>query len=436
MSAVNIKKEAVKGENIRKHVQNSLIAMERDSRYSNLEVDSALKKHQFSKEDKALFTRLVYGVTERRITLDYIIAQFSNTKELDIDVRTALRMGLYQLLWMDRIPDHAAVSESVDLVSKGKSGFVNAVLRAFLRANKQYELPSPKDHYKYLSVKYSIPEDLCRIFHSSSGESDIEALLEALNREPKICLRVNTLKTTVREAAEMAGGEISKIAPHIVRVYSLTESVKKGIDDGLWFIQDEASRITSASLGAKSGDTVIDTCACPGGKSFSVALDMNNEGRVHSFDLHRNKLSLIDSGAGRLGINIIETDEVDARKPKEELIGKADKVLCDAPCSGLGVIAKKPDIRYKKLSDIERLPEIQYGILSGAAAYVKCGGTLVYSTCTLNKAENEDVVKRFLENNDSFVLDKSEYIPSGYRTFYPSTDGCDGFFAAIMKKVR
>ena len=405
----------------------SLIALERDGRYSNLEVDARLKRSSLSDADRALYTRLVYGVTERRITLDYIISQLSSTalESLDDDVRTALRLGVYQLRFMDKIPEHAAVSETVDLVGKQRKGYVNAVLRSYIRAGKPLSLPSSDDRTKYLSVKYSVPEPLVGHFRTSYGDSEAEPLLDALNREPKIGLRVNTLKITTDEAERLTGGIRSSFADGILLVDSLDETAKDGIGSGLWFVQDEASRAATMLLGAKPGETVVDTCACPGGKSFSAAVDMKNDGKVFSFDLHKNKLSLIEKGASALGITIISTEERDARQPKAELVGRADRVLCDAPCSGLGVIAKKPDIRYKNLDGCAKLPEIQYGVLCGASEYVKNGGTLVYSTCTLNPAENENVVSRFIENHAGFEL-------GSMKTFFPHKDGCDGFFAAKM----
>jgi 16S rRNA (cytosine967-C5)-methyltransferase len=415
----------------------SLISLEKNGRYSNLEIDSALKNTDLAQADRALYTRLVYGVTERRITLDYIISQYSRIAidELDADVKTALRLGIYQLLFMDRIPAHAAVSESANLVPRSKAGYVNAVLRTLQRAGLSYDLPKEDDRIHYLSVKYSVPEDLVRVFDETCGD-ECEALLEALNREPKIGIRVNTLKTSVEEAVQLTDGTASKIARDVIKVDGLSENVKRGINEGLWFVQDEASYITALSVGAIPGEYVIDTCACPGGKSFSLAINMQNKGEIHSFDLHKNKLSLIRSGADRLGISIITTKEVDGRAPLEELFGTADRVLCDAPCSGLGVIAKKPDIRYKKIADIERLPEIQYAILTGASKYVKDGGVLVYSTCTINKRENEDVVLRFLADNPAFRLTEDESLGGGMKTFLPHKDGCDGFFAAKMIKTN
>ncbi len=414
----------------------SLVACEKDGKFANLEVNSTLAAGSFSEADSGLYTRLVYGVLERKITLDYIIDGISDRPcaDLDPDVRTALRLGLYQMLYMDRIPDHAAVSESVELVSRNKRGFVNAILRAFLRGGKSVSLPTEGDSAYLLSVKHSFPAELCRLYMDCYGEECAEGILASSNREPPIALRVNTLRSHAVACAERLGGVLSKLAPDVVLTESFSEKVKAGIADGDFFVQDEASRICSALLGARPGETVVDTCACPGGKTFSVALDMGDRGKVYAFDLHKNKLSLIEKGAAKLGIHIIETAENDARDPREELVGKADRVLCDAPCSGLGVIAKKPDIRYKPLDAVSRLPEIQYEVLCGASAYVKEGGVLVYSTCTLNKGENEDVVARFLAANPDFAAENDERfgLKEGMRTFFPHIDGCDGFFIAKM----
>jgi len=439
------KNTKIKNTTARSLAHSSLIALEKSGRYSNLEINSVLNKLDsgegvsFSQADRALYTRLVYGVTERRILLDHIIGQYSTqpTERLESDVKTALRIGLYQLLFLDRIPEHAAVSESASLVVRAKTGYVNAVLRTFIREGKKYSLPDRIfEPVKYLSVRYSVPEPLVELFAESYAGDELEDLLEALNREPHIGLRVNTLKHTAEEAVKMLdGARLSKIAPDVVIVDYLDDTAKNGLILGDWFVQDEASRITSAAVGARAGDIVVDTCSCPGGKSFSMALDMQNQGKIYSFDLHKNKLSLVDAGAAKLSLTIIETAERDARNPLGELVRRADRVLCDAPCSGIGVIAKKPDIRYKNISDIRGLPEIQFRVLSGAAEYVKPGGVLVYSTCTLNRAENEWVVERFLSENHEFRLENDALISGGMRTFTPHKDGCDGFFAAKMIRI-
>ncbi len=416
--------------NARRAAFDSLMRIEKNNRYSNLEVDSTLGKIELNQADKGLYTRLVYGVIERRLTLDYIISQYSRmgADALDDDVLTALRMGVYQLIFMDRIPDHSAVNESVELVSRKKSGYVNAVLRSIIRGGKKYSLP--EDEEKRLEVQYSIPREICGIYKKAC-ETDIERFLDAMNREPKIALRLNRLKSSVVPD----GCSESLVAKDVVIADGMSDEIREGIDNGLWFVQDEASRITTLALGAKPGETIVDACSCPGGKSFSMAIDMADTGTIYSFDLHKNKLPLVEKGAQTLGIHIIKTAMADARKPREDLIGKADRVLCDAPCSGLGVIAKKPEIRYKNIDDIKKLPTIQKDVLEGSSKYVRDGGVLVYSTCTVNPDENEHVVESFLMAHDEFKLDENDYLKGGMRTFLPHKDGCDGFFAARMVKI-
>ncbi len=417
----------------------SLTALEREGRYVNLEIDARLKAEgkDLSPADRGLYTRLVYGVTEKRLTLDYIASRFSNRPvgDMDPDTRNAVRLGLYQLTCADRIPDHAAVDSTVSLVSGGRAGFVNAVLRSFLRAGKNVPWPDPEKDGQYaLSVRYSVPEALIRLYTDAlDNEDEIEDLLLALDREPKLCLRVNTLRLTAEEAAERTGGTLSEIAPDTVLADSLTEEIRRGISEGYWFVQDEASRITAAAVGARPGERIADTCACPGGKTFSMAIDMEDRGEIFAFDLHGNKLSLVRRGAETLGLSVVHTEERDARQPDPTLAGTCDRVLCDAPCSGYGVIAKKPDLRYKDPATAGRLPEIQKEVLRGAAEYVRPGGVLVYSTCTLCRAENEAVVKDFLEARPEFAPAPDPFLgESGMRVFWPHRDGCDGFFAAKM----
>lgn len=419
----------------------SLLACEKCGRYTNLEIDSGLRNVNLSPADRGLYTRLVYGVIERRITLDYVLDRYAKTPTADMEpaVRMALRMGVYQLLFMDRIPSHAAVSETVDLVPRRSAGFVNAILRSFLRDGCKINWPDEGDTEYCLSVKYSFPAEICGLYLADYSRETTENILAAFNEEPPVGIRVNTLRHTAEEAAEILGedAEISEV-PGMLSARLLSEKIRQGLEAGDWFVQDPASRLCTLALDVKPGETVIDTCACPGGKSFSMGLDMAGKGTLYAFDLHENKLSLIRRTAERLGLDpLIRTARRDARQPDETLLGKADKVLCDAPCSGLGVVAKKPDIRYKELSSIENLPAIQKEILQGASAYVKPGGTLVYSTCTLRKAENEAVVKAFLAANPGFTLTPftaGGILSDGMLTLLPHITGTDGFFVAKMTK--
>lgn len=409
----------------RELVFRSLLKM-KCGKYTNLEVNSTLTKAKLSPEDKGLYTRLTYGVTEKLITLDAAISHYSDIpiEKIGEEALSVLRLGIYQLKFCDRIPDHAAVSESVELCPKKVRGFVNAVLRAFIRGNK--EIPLPEDEIDRLSVKYSFPKEMCRLFKYNYGAERAESLLASFGEQRRTALRVNTTKISVEQAKELLSGEISQIARDSITVEGF-DGVREGLDKGLWFVQDEASSLCAQLLDCKEGDLVVDACAAPGGKSFAAAISMNDRGRIVSFDIHENKLSLIRKGASLLGLNCIEAYKRDARDPDESLIGKADRVLCDAPCSGLGVIGKKPDIKYKSYDDIMRLPEIQYNVLCGAAKYVKAGGVLVYSTCTLVPSENELVCRKFLSKNSEFELCEM-------RTLYPDTDKTDGFF--ICKMIR
>ena len=427
---------------VRNAAADSLIKIEKCGRYSNIEIDSSLKNvRNIPDADRALYTRLVYGVIERQITLDHIISQYSAKAvgEIDTETLTSLRLGIYQLVYTDRIPDFAAVSETVDTAPRRSRGFVNGVLRSFLRAGKKFSLPEEKTA-EALSVRYSANADVCRILSDSYGVEAAEHILEAFFAPQSITLRVNTLKCTPEEALSMLDG--AKAGLHCsdtLSVPSLNDAVRVGIEKGLWFVQDEASRITASVLGAKRGETVADVCAAPGGKSFSIAIDMENTGMLHSFDLPENKLSLIKKTAERLGITSITTEARDARKPDTALIGKCDRVLCDAPCSGIGVLGKKPEIRYKASESAARLPEIQYSVLCGAAEYVKDDGVLVYSTCTLNRAENEDVVKRLLTSHGDFKLapfTAAGQDCDGMLTFMPHVTGTDGFFVSKMIKKK
>ena len=408
-------------------------------KYTNIEVSTTLKRQKdMSKSDRALYTALVYGTVERLITLDYIISQYSKTpiEKLDEEALCALRMGIYQLTYMYRIPDHAAVSESVSLCPRRVSGYVNAVLRSYIRAGKSFKMPSGDDIIEYISIAYSVPRELCSLFCLWYGNRECENIFKAFFAPEKTSLRVNTLKISAADAAKKLNAEISDVAPDVLTVSSF-DCVMEGIESGLWFVQDEASALCAHVLGAERGETVADCCAAPGGKSFAAAIDMKNEGHIHSFDIHDNKLSLINDGAKRLGIDIIETSMRDAREPELSLIGKCDRVLCDAPCSGFGIIGKKPDIKYKGTDAIIRLPKIQYEVLCGASCYVKRGGVLVYSTCTLNPQENSAVCNRFLSEHGEYSLMPFEVCGKecdGMMTMLPSKHGTDGFFICKMVK--
>lgn len=417
-----------------------LIKAEKQQQFSNIALDKALEASALSELDRRLASALFYGVTERRITLDYRIAHLSSRPISEIDTQTLniLRLGLYQLIFLDKIPAHAAVNETVSLCSRRTSGFVNGILRAHTRT-APCDLPNKNsDTARYLSVKYSVCVPLCEKFLGVYGAEKTESIFKALETPPPTTLRVNTLRTSRDELlSNIEGATASKLCANGLKVRGALRELY-GFDEGLFFVQDEASQLCVETLDVKEDMTVMDICSCPGSKSFGAAISMNNKGRVYSFDLHAKKLSLISSGAERLGIDIISVAEQDGRAPIPEFFGQADRVLCDVPCSGFGVLAKKPELRYKSPEDSSALPDIQLAILENACRYVKNGGVLVYSTCTVFPEENHQNVQRFLERHKDFELMPfvagNIECKEGYMTLLPDEHPTDGFFIAKMTK--
>lgn len=425
----------------RKTALTVLSRCERDGGYSNLVLDRELERSELSPLDRALTAHLVFGVISRKITLDYYISKLSAvaSSKIEPQVKNILRMGLYQLIYMDRIPPHAAVDRSVSLAPRRAAGFVNALLRGYMR--RSGEIALPEDPIEKMSVEQSVPVGLCERLVAEYGYDRAESIFEALNKTPPLTLRVNTMKTTrdsliARFAEKGIEARLSPLSENGVEVNAAVTALP-GFAEGEFFVQDAASQLCCSALGLCEGDFFLDCCSAPGSKSFGAAMHMSGRGRIVSCDLHENKLSLIRSSAERLGIDIIETRAADARRPIDELTGKLDAVLCDVPCSGYGVIAKKPEIRFKPLSDAERLPEIQYAILENASRYVKDGGVLVYSTCTLLSAENTEIASRFANFHPEFVPEGfshagRDYLPQ--TQLLPDSDGCDGFFIAKFRK--
>jgi len=432
MKGQQTKKAGGEATNVRLLALRSLLAIEKGGKYSNIEIDAAIGRHGLSGLDRAFFTSLVYGVTERRLTLDYILSRFSRRDTLDAEVKMILRMGLCQLLYFDRVPAYSAVNESVNLcrlVKKGSAAsFVNALLRTALREKDAISWPA--ECVDNLSVRFSVSPFVCRTFLEQYGSERAEAILTAMSKQPPLTLRVNTLKTTAEALAGEFGGVVwEKDGVKAVRFgKAMPLSELACLKDGRAFVQDMASQLAVEALGAEKGERILDACACPGGKSFGSAIRMENVGSILACDLHENKLSLIRKGAETLGLSIIETKAADGAKFEPSFEKAFDRVLCDVPCSGLGVFAKKPDIRYKEEKDVVRLPAIQTAILENVSRYVKDGGSLLYSTCTLNKRENEEVVKAFLASH-------SEFEKVSDRTLFPDTDLTDGFYFCLMKRT-
>ena len=413
----------------------SLCRLEKEGKYGNLEADAAIKKFGLSGAERALYTRLFYGVLERKITLDYIISQYSSKPVNDMThvMRNILRVSVYQLLYLDRIPDYSVVYEGVELAKKyerkSAGGFVNAVLRK-VAADGMPKIQRGDDA-SYLSVKYSVSKQICALLCGALGFEETEKMLMADLSRKGVTLRVNTLKTTVPELQKLLedNGIKSEPIPQSdfglkINDYVDTETLFN-LTDGLAYIEDGASQAAVTLLDAKAGMTVADVCAAPGGKTVSAAIQMENRGEIYAFDIHKNKLKLIEKTAAKTGVTIIKTAEHDGREPVPELVGKCDRVICDVPCSGLGVIGKKPDMRYKELNDLDRLIQTQRAILQASAVYLIKGGKMVYSTCTVIPDENGKNVADFLLNNKDFELLYE-------KTFYPHTDGVDGFYTALI----
>ena len=418
-----------------------------NGQYSNLAVDQTLRgAGNWTAEDRSFYTRLVYGVIEKKITLDYYIDALTGKKADRIEpyVRNILRMGLYQILSMQSVPDHAAVNESVKLGKKSSAGFINAVLRAFLRKRDSLPLPAREENVlRYLSVRYSAGEPLCRKLIVLYGEEKAEKILQACNAAPDLSIRVNVLKTDREALLDRLNRENIRARagnlPTQICVAELPVGHLASLEEGLFFVQDEASQWCVRVMDAQSGDKVLDMCSAPGSKSFGMAMDMQNSGSILAMDLYENKMPLITASAERLGIGIIEAKVQDGRVFDPALAETADRVLCDVPCSGFGVMAKKPELRYKAPEESEELTIIQEQILENASRYVKKGGVLVYSTCTIFPEENEERILSFLKTHPEFELApfsvRGKETP-GYLTLLPDETGTDGFFISRMKKKK
>lgn len=434
--------------NIRKIALRLLRRYEAEEQFINLTLeDEALAS--LSGEDRRFLTALLYGTVERLVTLDHVISSLAARPSggMAPHTRNALRLGLYQLLYMDGVPNHAAVNETVALAgSRGERGFLNAMMREAIRSLEKYAPPArEQDALCYLSLTYSFPTETVRHFLALFGEEETEALLSAFNETKPLTLRVNTEKTdrdTLLAALRAAGygAEKTPYAPHGIRMReSASPTDLPGFTDGLFYVQDEASQIAVAALDARGASLAVDTCACPGGKTFGLALDMQNRGTVRAFDLHESKLPLVRDGARRLGLTSVLAEAHDGTTPYADLMGKADRVLCDAPCSGLGVLGKKADLRHRAVCRTGELPPLQKKILSAAATYVRSGGTLVYSTCTLNPCENEEVCRAFLQENTDFRAVPfsvgSLSSTDGMLTLLPHIHHTDGFFVAKFERM-
>ena len=419
--------------------------------------DGALKKQlsaaELSGRDAALATQLCFGVLQNQMLLDFYLAKFSNIplKRMEGKVVQTLRLGAYQMLFLTRIPHSAAVNSAVALVkahckNPRAAGMVNGILRSMERSLQNMPVIPQGDPVAYLSTLYSHPEWIVKEFILSLGEEETAQLLAADNSQPPTAVMVNTTRTTVEALKAMLEADHVEAEPHPwlenCLLLSRTGDLERleAFQQGLFYVQDPASRLSVLAAGAKPGMRVLDCCAAPGGKSFAAAIAMENQGEIVSCDLHPHKKKLIQAGADRLGLTIITPKTADGKVFRPEWERAFDLVLVDAPCSGLGVIRKKPDIRYKDPAPLADLPAVQLDILRNAARYVKPGGTLMYSTCTLLYRENGEVVETFLAENKAYKAETFTLpgpvgpVQSGNVTLWPHRHGTDGFFISKMRR--
>lgn len=444
--------------NSREIALNVLLDINENNSYSNMAL-SKLIPDIITPQDESFIRELVYGVLENKIYIDYIISKSSKIKLSKIHpaIRDILRLGIYQLVFMDRVPVSAAVNESVKIAKKfghkGSIGFANGVLRTISRDIEKYSKIDVEDKVKYLSIKYSHPEYLVKKFIKDHGYQFTEDLLISNNSRPLLNIRVNTLKTTKEKLKKVlvdkgyiiSEGKYAKdclIIQNPSRITNLNE-----FKEGYFTIQDESSMLVGQILNPKENSLVLDVCSAPGGKSTHIAQLMNNKGKIIARDIFEHKISLIEQNKLRLGIDIIDSQVYDALKIDGDLIGKVDYCIVDAPCSGLGLIRRKPEIKLNRTEeDIKDLVKLQTKILEASKDYLKINGVLLYSTCTILDEENIEVVKKFLDGNPEFKLvsiEKEMYnsenintLKDGYIQLYTNVHLVDGFFIAKMVKER
>lgn len=428
-----------------------LVSCRNNGAWADAALKAQISRDGLSGPDAALCSRIVYGVMQNRMLLDFYIGAYCTQKpdHLQPPLLEILRIGAYQIIYLDKIPDSAAVNTSVELAKLAKrgqaSGLVNAVLRK-LSQNKKALPPVPeRDDVQRLSIQYSHPKWFVKRLVSLLGREEAERFLACDNQIAPITVQVNPLKTTLEALTEELQQAGISVQPHswVPDCLELSGTgdlaALPSFREGKFLVQDPAARLVSLIAGIRPGQKVLDVCAAPGGKSLSAAFAMAGNGSIVACDLHENKLKRIQESADRLGVNIITTQAADGRVFRPEWEASFDTVLVDAPCSGLGIIRKKPDTRYKKADDLFTLPVVQAAILDNAARYVRPGGTLVYSTCTILPEENEQVTEAFLAEHADFGLEPFELpLPvgksDGSLTLWPQRHDTDGFYICRMMR--
>ena len=432
-----------------------LYRFDKENAYLNIAFKNMLASSDFSREDTAFIKELVFGTVKHKITLDYVIRQFSSLrlKKISPYILNILRLSAYQMLFMDKIPKSAAVNEGVKLAKKyghsASTGFCNAVLR---KISSLEEIPFIKgDDSEALSVRYSHPRELVDFFIKTFGEENAEKVLAANLETPPLCLRTNSFALNRDEliaklAEEGFLSEAAPVAKNAVFVKSGGDVTKtKAYKSGLFTIQDQASQLVGEMLAPEEGNIVLDLCSAPGGKTTHIAELMQNKGKIYAFDLYEKRLTDVRLQAERLKLNIITMQAHDAEIFMPEFENSADRILLDVPCSGLGIIRRKPDIKYKEdLLNFEQLVKIQKNILNISSKYLKINGIMVYSTCTINPSENMGVIEDFLKTHKNFCIEApdddtlSEYaqsvLKSGFGTFLPGES--DGFFICRLRRIH
>ena len=428
-----------------------LMQVDRANAWSDGSLKRTIAKNKLDSREAALATRLSYGVVQNKMLLDYYISCYCTQKaeKLEPVIRNILRIGGYQILFMDKIPHRAAVNEAVEQTKKNKrekaAGMVNAVLRKFVANWMNMPALPNGSTAEYLSVRYSHPLWLVKRLMNLLGAEETEAFLQQNNEIVPTTIQVNPLKTTAEELeAELTQSGVSvEKHPWLSGCFEVSGTGDlenlPAFTEGRFMVQDAAARLVANIAQPAEDAKVLDMCAAPGGKSFALAFDMGDKGQIVSCDVHPHKLKLLESGAQRLGINNLRAVLADGTEHHAAWEQAADLVVADVPCSGLGIIRKKPDIRYKKPEELAKLPALQMKILENAATYVRPGGTLIYSTCTILPEENEGVTEAFLANHIDFTLE--EFVlplpignSKGHLTLWPQRFGTDGFYICRMRR--
>jgi 16S rRNA (cytosine967-C5)-methyltransferase len=424
-----------------------------ENAYSNIVLGLELNKSDLNDKDKALVTEIVYGTLKYKYTIDKILSNFikKGFEKVDSFVLNILRISIYQIRFLDKVPSFAAVNEAVNLTKKmsnvGAAQFVNGVLRSYLR-DTEAKYYNEKDNIERLCFEYSFTKSLVKLFIRQYGPECAEEILKGLNYKPDVTVRVNTLKLTYEEiwrklvenGYNIEKGYVNPCAIRIIKGKNIENNLL--FNEGYITVQDESAMLTAPSMDLKPNMKVLDLCSAPGGKTTHIAEIMRNTGHISAFDIHKNKLSLIKENLNRIGITNTTCDVADATVYVEDLFECADRVLMDVPCSGLGIIRKKPEIKWSKdTNKMQSIIEIQRKIMENASKYIKKDGVLVYSTCTLNKEENEGNIQWFIETHPEFKLEplfygdfnNINYSDKGYVTILPN-EYMDGFFIAKIVK--